>query len=87
MPWKNPKTKFVSTEPFLHVFRKLGGKGLTGPTCPSLFLNPFSPRPAKTVPFVSLLCLMLYYFTHQGRASGWERVKTLVNYTNITMPN
>ena len=53
----------------------LGGKGLTGPTCPSLFLNPFSPRPAQTVPFVSLLCLMLYDFTRQGRASGWERVK------------
>ena len=34
----------------------LGGKGLTGPTCPSLFLNPFSPRPAKTV---QLLCLTL----------------------------
>ena len=53
----------------------LGGKGLTGPICPSLFLNPFPPRPAKTVPFVSLLCLTLYNFTRQGRASGWERVK------------
>ena len=47
---------------------------LTGPTCPSLFLNPFSPRPAKTVPFVSLSCLTLYDFTHQGRTSGWGRV-------------
>ena len=37
--------------------------------------NPFSPRPAKTVPFVSLLCLTLYDITRQGRASGWERVK------------
>ena len=55
----------------------LGGKGLTGPICPSLFLNPFSPRPAQTVPFVSLLCLTLYDFTRQGRASGWERVKHL----------
>ena len=36
--------------------------------------NPFSPRPAKTVPFVSLLCLTLYNFTRQGRATGWERV-------------
>ena len=57
----------------------LGGKGLTGPTCicPSLFLNPFSPRPAKTVTFVSLLCLTLYDFTRQVRASGWERVKII----------
>ena len=57
----------------------LSGKGLTGPTCPSLFLNPFSPKPAKTVPFVSLLCLTLYDFTRQGRASGWERVKISLN--------
>ena len=41
-------------------------------------INPFSPRPAQTVPFVSLLCLMLYDFTRQGRASGWERVKQLL---------
>ena len=54
----------------------LGGKGLTGPICPSLFLNPFSPRPAKTVPFVILLCLTPDDFTRQGRASGWERVTT-----------
>ena len=52
----------------------LGGKGLIVPTCPTLFLNPFSPRPVKTVPFVSLLCLTLYDFMHQGRSSGWERV-------------
>ena len=37
--------------------------------------NPFSPRLAKTVHFVSLLCLTLYNFTRQGRASGWERVE------------
>ena len=61
----------------------MGGKGLTGPTCPSLFLNPFSPRPAKTVPFVSLLHLTLYDFTRQGRASGRERVKTLVPAKHI----
>ena len=30
--------------------------------------------PVKTVPFVSLLCLTLYDFMHQGRSSGWERV-------------
>ena len=35
----------------------LGGKGLTGPISPSLLLNPFPPRPAKTGPFVILLCL------------------------------
>ena len=33
----------------------LGGKDLTGPICPSLFLYPLHPRPAKTGPF--------YYFT------------------------
>ena len=40
--------------------------------------NPFSPRPAKTVPFVSLLCLTLHNFTRQGRASGWERVNSIL---------
>ena len=34
----------------------LGGNGLTGPICPFLFLNPFSPTPAKIGPFVILLC-------------------------------
>ena len=28
----------------------LGGKGLTGPICPSLFLNLFSLIPGKTIP-------------------------------------
>ena len=42
-------------------------------------VNPFSPRPAKTVHFVILLCLTLYDFTRQGRASGWERVKAVVS--------
>ena len=36
----------------------------------------FSPRPAKTGHFVILLCLMPGNITCQGRASGWERVKT-----------
>ena len=35
----------------------------------------FPPRPAETAPFVILLCLTPNDFTHQGRASGWERVK------------
>ena len=39
---------------------------LTGPICPSLFLNPFPPRPAKTAPFIILLS--------SNVASGWERV-------------
>ena len=52
--------------------RALGGKWLTGPIWPSLFLNPLPPRPAKTSPFIILLCLMPDYFTSQGRASGWE---------------
>ena len=34
----------------------LGGKGLTGPICPSLFLNLFPPRPGETGPFIILLC-------------------------------
>ena len=44
----------------------LGGKELiTEPICPSLFLNPFPPRAAKSEHFVILLCL----------TPGWERVK------------
>ena len=38
-------------------------------------LNISSPRPAKTVPFVFLLCLTPDDFSRQWRASGWERVK------------
>ena len=34
----------------------------------------FPPWPAKIAPFVILLCLMPDNFTHQGRASGWEKV-------------
>ena len=45
----------------------LGGKGFIGPICPSLFLKPFPPRPAKTDPFVILLCLAPNDFTRQGR--------------------
>ena len=44
---------------------------------PSVFsfsFNLSSPRPAKTVPFVILLCLTPDDFTCQWRASGWERV-------------
>ena len=42
--------------------------GLTLPSC---------SRPTKTGPFVTLLSLPPYNFTHQARASGWERVNTL----------
>ena len=53
----------------------LGGKGLTGPICPSSSLTfPLPVRP-KPPPYVILLCLMSDDFTRQGRASGWERVK------------
>ena len=53
----------------------LGGKKLTEPLiCPSLFLNPFPPRAAKSGHFVILLCLTPDDFTRQQRASGWERV-------------
>ena len=33
------------------------------------------PDQPKLVPFVILLCLTPDDFTHQGTASGWERVK------------
>ena len=49
----------------------LVGIGLTGPICPFLFLNPFPPRPAKTTPFVTLLCLMPDNFTRHGSASSY----------------
>ena len=57
----------------------------------STTVNLFSPRPTKTVPFVSLLCLMLYDFTRQGRASEWERVKpnrwtSICGGTNCCVP-
>ena len=42
-----------------------------------MFLGLFklsSPRPAETIPFVILLCLMPDDFTRQWRATGWERV-------------
>ena len=42
-------------------------------------INLSSPRLAKTVPFVILLCLMADDFTRQWRASGWERVKIWLN--------
>ena len=35
----------------------------------------FSPRVAKTAPFIILLCLTPDDFTHQEKAYGWERVK------------
>ena len=38
-----------------------------------LYINFFSPRLAKTVSFVILLCLTPDDFTCQERASGWER--------------
>ena len=47
-------------------------------------VNPFSPRPAKTVHFVILLCLTPDNITHWGRASGWERVN--LTYLPISLP-
>ena len=41
-----------------------------------ILINLFPPRPAKTGPFVILLCLMPDDFTHQERA-GWERVNVM----------
>ena len=36
----------------------------------------------KTIPFVVLLCVTDNNFTRQGRVSGWERVKTIINSGN-----
>ena len=47
--------------------------------CPFLFLNLFSPTPAKTVAFVILFCVTPDDFTRQGRASGWELVNPFIN--------
>ena len=55
----------------------LGGKGLTGLSA-HLPNNLSSPRLAKTVPFVILLCLTPDHFTRQWRASGWERVNIFI---------
>ena len=63
----------------------LGGKGLTGPIYTSLFLNPFSPRPAQTSPFIIVLCLMPNYFTRQGRASRYERVRDYIRIYYIIL--
>ena len=50
---------------------------ITEPIWPSLFLNPLPPSPAKTIPFVILLCLTPDDFTRQERAvSRMERVIT-----------
>ena len=44
--------------------------------------NPFPSRLAKTDPFTILLCLMPDDFTHQRKASGWERVKLPMSKTD-----
>ena len=59
-----------------------------------IFINFFtvnlsSPRPAKTVPFVILLCLMPDDFTDQWRASRWERVNwayLTILFLNLSSP-
>ena len=42
--------------------------------CEMLTTEHFPPKQAKTVPFTILICLTPDNFTHQWRASGWERV-------------
>ena len=57
--------------------------------CAKLGFNLSSPRPAKTVPFVILLCLMPDDFTHQWRASGWESVNWAylpILFLNLSSP-
>ena len=53
------------------------GKGINWATSSAhLFLNPFLPRPVKTFPFIIFFYLKPDNFTHQGKASGREKVKT-----------
>ena len=52
-------------------------------------LNRSSPRLAKTIPFVILLCLTPDDFTRQWRASGWERVNWAylpILFLNLSSP-
>ena len=49
-----------------------------------IIINPFSPRPTKTSPFIILFCLMPNNFTHQGKACWWERVNWA--YLPISLP-
>ena len=42
---------------------------LSANACIKLKFNPFPPRPAKTSPFVILLCLTQGNFTREGKAS------------------
>ena len=51
--------------------------------------NLSSPRLAKTVPFLILLCQMPDDFTHQWSASGWERVNWAylpILFLNLSSP-
>ena len=43
-----------------------------------ILINVFSPRLAKTVPFVIFLCITPEDFTRQWRASGWEHLQLYV---------
>ena len=68
----------IACDIFTCVVRGLGGPGPIATfqfNCSTVLFNLSSPRPAKTVPFVILLCLTPDDFTRQWRASGWERVK------------
>ena len=52
-------------------------------------LNLFSPRPAKTIPFVILPCRTPDDFTCPWRASGWERVNLAylpILFLNLSSP-
>ena len=47
----------------------MGGKGLTGPICPSLFIH--------------LFCLMPDDLTRRGKTSEWERVKRVKQLSTV----
>ena len=57
----------------------LCGKGLTGPICPSLFLNSFPPKLANASPFVILLCLIPDYFILSNARTNSARVFSKVH--------
>ena len=69
---------------FTCQWRASGWERVNWAYLPILFLNLSSPRPAKTVPSVILLCLTPDDFTRQWRASGWEMVnRELYYYFNL----
>ena len=73
------KVFYFLNKPFDFVVSILESLSLIYSTGTCMYMyntNSFPPRPAKTGPFIILLCLMPDDTTHQGRASGWEMAIT-----------